>query len=62
MGEIKKIYVREFEEWLKVTEEIMKDMEKQINSYRFCNGIFILAALTEYEGYEFEQVYCNDKE
>ncbi len=36
------------------------DMRKQIESYKTCNGIFILASFVENEGYSFEIVESND--
>ncbi len=40
-------------------EKMFTDMRKQIESYKTCNGIFILTCFQEDYGYEFEIVDCN---
>lgn len=42
-------------------EKMFADMRKQIESYKTCNGIFILACFINNYGYDFEIVDCEEK-
>ena len=42
-------------------EQMVTDMKKQIESYKSCNGIFLLACFINGHGYEFEILSCDNK-
>ncbi len=41
-------------------EQMVADMKKQIDSYKFCNGIFLFACFINEHGYVFKIFNCNE--